>query len=615
MIETIDGNGDPLFKSGPYTGTGFATVFDYDFQIQAEDELLVTVKESDGTQTELTLTTDYTVSGVGNDGGGQITLTDAALAPSGSQLAITYKGDYNQETRYSNQGRLKLELLENSLDKLTMHLRSIREELDRALKADVFDGDGITPGTLNLPAPSTGRSIIWNASGGFDNGPTAEEIEAAEGFANQVVGAALTTIAFEDVFDVTSQTGDTEFTLSHAPLSKARLQLFGELADGTFKSYTLSDFELTDKVVTLTGDPIQAPGRLIARYGRTVDEVFPEYGQLALIRDLPALLADTTLAYDPNDEENGIESGDYLLLADGSVFEVADQFAADHHYTGAIAKVYEAGANYSLLSRLQQAVDRGNTWPDGMMVHAEGVILRASSGASVGGDIPDGFEIVARVQDSATDETAGRLMAVGAFGLGATPPLVDGSLDDAPWGFSKVATTDTDKPGPSNIAGTLLTTEWNGTGAQTQIFLAHFPGSEEGNLYTRTRQGGVWTDWRTAYNETNIVGTVSESGGTPTGAVIERGSNADGEYTKWADGTMQCWHVMNADAAGPETWTFPAAFTTLPTVSGTPANAGARIFSVDAGGVGLTSCDFNAWNTSGSRTGATTWLSAIGRWY
>lgn len=38
-----------------------------------------------------------------------------------------------------------------------------------------------------------------------------------------------------------------------------------------------------------------------------------------------------------------------------------------------------------------------------------------------------------------------------------------------------------------------------------------------------------------------LVGTVSQSGGVPTGAVIERGSNASGKYTKFADGTMICY--------------------------------------------------------------------------
>ncbi len=46
---------------------------------------------------------------------------------------------------------------------------------------------------------------------------------------------------------------------------------------------------------------------------------------------------------------------------------------------------------------------------------------------------------------------------------------------------------------------------------------------------------------RTLYHEGNAVGPVSQSGGVPTGAIIERGSNASGFWTKYADGTLECW--------------------------------------------------------------------------
>jgi len=46
----------------------------------------------------------------------------------------------------------------------------------------------------------------------------------------------------------------------------------------------------------------------------------------------------------------------------------------------------------------------------------------------------------------------------------------------------------------------------------------------------------------------NLLGTVSQSGGTPTGAVIERGSNANGEYVKFADGTLICTKVVEVGA-------------------------------------------------------------------
>ena len=43
------------------------------------------------------------------------------------------------------------------------------------------------------------------------------------------------------------------------------------------------------------------------------------------------------------------------------------------------------------------------------------------------------------------------------------------------------------------------------------------------------------------FKQSNILGTVSESGGVPTGAIIEHGSNANGDFIKYADGTMICW--------------------------------------------------------------------------
>jgi hypothetical protein len=54
----------------------------------------------------------------------------------------------------------------------------------------------------------------------------------------------------------------------------------------------------------------------------------------------------------------------------------------------------------------------------------------------------------------------------------------------------------------------------------------------------------------------DITGTVSQSGGVPTGAVIESGTNANGFYIKWADGTMICRQISgstvtnNAGAGG-----------------------------------------------------------------
>ena len=88
------------------------------------------------------------------------------------------------------------------------------------------------------------------------------------------------------------------------------------------------------------------------------------------------------------------------------------------------------------------------------------------------------------------------------------------------------------------------------------------------------------------YNQGNILGTVSESSGVPTGAIIERGSNANGEYVKYADGTMICTAfignvTVSVAATSQEVFVYPfaATFTVEPIflVSGQATNASGNI--------------------------------------
>ena len=69
------------------------------------------------------------------------------------------------------------------------------------------------------------------------------------------------------------------------------------------------------------------------------------------------------------------------------------------------------------------------------------------------------------------------------------------------------------------------------------------------------------------------VGTVSESSGTPTGDIVERGSNANGEFVKFADGTLICTFKSDTVASftingsygslyqGVKNFTLPATYT------------------------------------------------------
>lgn len=71
------------------------------------------------------------------------------------------------------------------------------------------------------------------------------------------------------------------------------------------------------------------------------------------------------------------------------------------------------------------------------------------------------------------------------------------------------------------------------------------------------------------YGPGNLLGAVAQSGGTPTGAVIERGTNANGSYTRWADGTQICVRRDFQIAASSAVicnanWTYPASFAEAP---------------------------------------------------
>ncbi|WP_211474939.1 hypothetical protein [Collimonas humicola] len=64
------------------------------------------------------------------------------------------------------------------------------------------------------------------------------------------------------------------------------------------------------------------------------------------------------------------------------------------------------------------------------------------------------------------------------------------------------------------------------------------------------------------YGKGNILGTVGQTGGAPTGAIIERGSNANGEYVRFADGTQMCTklHLAVGDTAAFQSLPLAAAF-------------------------------------------------------
>jgi len=111
-----------------------------------------------------------------------------------------------------------------------------------------------------------------------------------------------------------------------------------------------------------------------------------------------------------------------------------------------------------------------------------------------------------------------------------------------------------------------------------------------------------------------ITGTVSQSGGVPTGAILERGANANGEFVRYADGTQICWSTVQTSTSAVVIWTFPAVFIANARCQATPYHSSACMATI-SGATPTISADVSAWSTAGARIQVFVPLLATGRWF
>ena len=183
---------------------------------------------------------------------------------------------------------------------------------------------------------------------------------------------------------------------------------------------------------------------------------------------------------------------------------------------------------------------------------------------------------------SKTDSTTGRVLRVGDFGVGETASSdFAGDLDSCVaggiyslYGATVTANWPTGATQGSNTASLIVGVR--SSSFVSQLFIGT-RGDIRGKVWIRAKSDAGWGSWLLLYGQSSILGSVSQSGGVPTGAIIERGSNANGEYVKFADGTMICTFIDSStlaiDQASGSLYysasyskTFPATFITAPIV-------------------------------------------------
>lgn len=264
----------------------------------------------------------------------------------------------------------------------------------------------------------------------------------------------------------------------------------------------------------------------------------------------------------------------------------------------------------------------GGTWyealkmdPDsGETIFAPDGVLRASlTATSLNLDVP---LTGTAVQQSPMDTTTGRLLQIhdgaGAFGLGGAGLAITDYSTIAGCshfiaGGGSAVTADAPPDGAVYRPGVVMHRS-----SSDRSSVLHFTNT---GAVVRNYTGGVPdADWNLLFGQQNILGTVSQTGGIPTGAIIEQGSTSNGEYVRFADGTQECRTTLVALPGSGVVWTFPVMFSEAPVVTGNAVAAVLSCVVLDLDPL-PTSCTVSARGANDARRPDTLHLVARGRWF
>lgn len=258
------------------------------------------------------------------------------------------------------------------------------------------------------------------------------------------------------------------------------------------------------------------------------------------------IASDTAMSISPNYQGATNAAGTYALAPmQGYVKDSADALRALVNTYGAKLAALGTTGNYDVLPVL-----KGGTG-------------RTTIGTSIAND----------VTTSSTDTTAGRLLKVGDYGLGTPIILTNPDLNTVITGKEYYVTGATNGPAANGWLSVLP--------LFSTACAQRFVNESGGAISERFFLGSVWSLWKPvvlgganstitslsglttalsvaqggtgvtsiaalltaliaagAYSKSNAIGTVSDSGGVPSGAIIESGLINGCYYTKFADGSL-----------------------------------------------------------------------------
>jgi len=174
-----------------YVGNAsISTPYPVGFYFFEDADLVVTVTDLNGVDTVLVLNTDYTVSGAGNENGGEI-VTGGGAIPATSTVAIARILAATQLTQYQNLGKFPSSSHERALDKLTMIGQHNLRLAGQSLRVRDSDGE-------RTPLAAIANTVLTLNASKQPVGMTADELKSFLSISGTLINVDRGTMTFAD---------------------------------------------------------------------------------------------------------------------------------------------------------------------------------------------------------------------------------------------------------------------------------------------------------------------------------------------------------------------------------------------------------------------------------
>ena len=184
-----------------HLGNNSCTKFDFDFFIQSQDELQVSLTNKNGIISILQYGIDYSINEIGNENGSYITFPLASssfgiLAPD-ETITLGLSLVIKQESEFENSANLDLEILEKTFDYIVRVLQILDRKIERCVKTN--EGVEINPDKLmeqineNALVSLNAAETSKNAANSADASKTEilEKLDYVESFSENTLNELL----------------------------------------------------------------------------------------------------------------------------------------------------------------------------------------------------------------------------------------------------------------------------------------------------------------------------------------------------------------------------------------------------------------------------------------